>query len=168
LAALVMIQIGDLEKGRLLSGELDREYPSSTFVQKYWLPVIHAGGELRQGNAPRALGLLSAVESLDSAAPDEFSRSTLYPVYVRGEAYLTAGDGRRAAAEFQKFVDHPGMVLNCPLAALARLGLARSYARSQDFVKARAAYREFLQLWKGADPGLTVLEQAKGEYANLP
>ena len=94
--------------------------------------------------------------------------ATIYPAYVRGYAYLGAGDGARAALEFQKLLDHPGMVLNFPLAPLARLGRARAYAGSGDPVKARAAYLDFLQFWHDADPGSPILKQAREEYAKLP
>jgi Tfp pilus assembly protein PilF len=86
---------------------------------------------------------------------------------VRGYAYLGAGDGSRAASEFQKLVDHSGIVLNFPLAPLARLGRARAYARSGDAVKARAAYLDFLQIWHDADPDSPVVKQAREEYAKL-
>ena len=91
----------------------------------------------------------------------------LVPVYVRGAAYLALGDGQRAAAEFQKFIDHRGVVTNSPWGALARLGLARAYALQGDTAKARAAYQDFLTLWKDADPDIPILKQAKAEYAKL-
>ena len=89
----------------------------------------------------------------------------MYPVYVRGQAYLLLHQGRAAAAEFQKFLDHRGVVVNCPLGALARLGLARAYAMQGDAAKAKAAYQDFLTLWKDADPDIPILIAAKGEYA---
>jgi hypothetical protein len=92
----------------------------------------------------------------------------LCPVYVRGEAYLMAHDGNRAAAEFQKFIDHRGVVVNFPWGALARLGLARAYALQGDTAKARAVYQDFLTLWKDADPDIPVLKEAQAEYAKLP
>ena len=167
LTALVMVQIGDFAKGRVLAGKLDKQYPSNTFIQKYWLPVIGAVAELRQNQGAKAVSLLSAVEPLDSGAPDEFPTGTLYPAYVRGRAYLVLGDGRKAEAEFQKLVDHRGLVLNFPLGALARLGQARAYVCSHDFLRAHDAYLDFLQLWKDADPDLPIFKQAKTEYAAL-
>jgi hypothetical protein len=86
---------------------------------------------------------------------------------VRGEAYLAAHHGSEAAAEFQKILDHRGIVLNSPLGALARLGLARAYAMQGDAPKAKAAYQDFLTLWKDADPDIPILKQAKAEYARL-
>ena len=167
LSALVMIRCGDSAKGRLLAEKLSKEYPANTFVQKYWTPVLKAMAALRQDNGREALSLLSGVEPLDSAAPDEFSSSTLYPVYIRGQAYLKVGDGSKAAAEFQKMLDHPGVVVNFPLAALARLGRARAYTQSAKSAEAVGAYRDFLQLWKGADPDIPIMKQAETEYSQL-
>jgi eukaryotic-like serine/threonine-protein kinase len=167
LTALVMVQIGDSAKGHVLAGKLDKQYPSNTFIQKYWLPLIGAVAEVRQNQGAKAVSLLGPVEPLDSAAPDEFATATLYPAYVRGQAYLALGDGSKAEAEFQKLLDHPGVVLNFPLGAVARLGEARAYSRSHNSPKAHDAYRDFLQLWKDADPDLPILKQAKAEYAAL-
>jgi predicted Zn-dependent protease len=91
----------------------------------------------------------------------------MYPAYLRGEAYLLARQGKEAAAEFQKIIDHRGIVLNFPLGALARLGLARSYALQGDSAKARTAYLEFLNFWKDADPDIPILKEAKAEYAKI-
>ena len=92
---------------------------------------------------------------------------TIYPVYVRGQAELLLHHGSNAATEFQKFLDHPSIVLNFPFGALARLGLARAYAMQGDAARARTAYRDFLMLWKDADPDIPILKQAKAEYARL-
>jgi len=91
----------------------------------------------------------------------------MYPVYLRGQAYLLARQGPEAAAEFQKIIDHRGIVLNFPLGALAHLGLGRAYALQGDSTKARTAYQDFLTLWKYADPDIPILKQAKAEYAKL-
>jgi predicted Zn-dependent protease len=91
----------------------------------------------------------------------------MYPVFVRGEAYLAAHQGGEAAAEFQKILDHPGVVLNQPIGALAHLGLGRAYVLQGDTVKAKAAYQDFLTLWKNAEPDISVLQQAKAEYMKL-
>ncbi len=92
---------------------------------------------------------------------------SLFPVYVRGEAYLMLHDGDAAAAEFRKFFDHRGLVANFPWGALAHLGLARAYAMQGDTARARATYQDFLTLWKDADPDVPILKQAKAEYARL-
>ena len=93
--------------------------------------------------------------------------TALISAYLRGEAYLMLHDGDRAAAEFQKFIDHRGMVVNFPWGALGRFGLARAYAMQGDTAQAKAAYHDFLTFWKDADPGIPILTQAKGEYAKL-
>ena len=114
-----------------------------------------------------------AIELLKVAGTVELSGLTgdldilMSPAYVRGEAYLMLHDGNRAAAEFQKLIDHRGLVVNFPWGALARLKLARAYAMQGDTAKARAAYRDFLTLWKDADPDVPILKQAKAEYAKL-
>ena len=114
----------------------------------------------------RAVELLKETSAIELGAPNNFSPA-LMPVYVRGEAYLALGDGNRAAAEFQKFIDHRGVVTNFPWGALARLGLGRAYALQGDTAKARAAYQDFLTLWKDADPDVPILKEAKAEYAKL-
>ena len=167
LAALVMARTGDSAKALSFVEKLDREYPADTFVQKYWLPIVRAAGELQQHRAGSALSLLSVVEKFDSAAPAEFSLSTLYPAYVRGQAYLLAGDGERAAVEFQKLRDHPSMVLNFPLGALARLGLARALRLTGNNEPARKEYNAYFALWNDGDPDLPILRQAQAEAAHL-
>ena len=126
------------------------------------LPMIHAAAALQSGSATKAL------EALVPAAPYELGASAqLYPVYLRGEAYLAAHQSSAAAAEFQKILDHACVVLNSPIGALAHLGLARAYVLSGDTVKAKSAYQDFLGLWKDADPDIPILKQAKAEYAKL-
>jgi len=126
--------------------------------------MIHAAAALQSGSATKA------IEALVPAAPYELgsiSWVTLYPVYLRGEAYLAAHQGSAAAAEFQKILDHPGVVQNEPIGALAHLGLARTHALSGDTAKAKSAYQDFFALWKDADPDIPILKQAKAEYAKL-
>jgi hypothetical protein len=96
-----------------------------------------------------------------------FLNFNLYPVYLRGEAYLALNQGGAASAEFQKILDHPGVVLNEPIGALSHLGLGRAYALAGDNAKARTAYQDFFALWKSADPDIPILKQAKAEYAKL-
>ena len=140
------------------------------------LSGIRAGLQLLAGqNCPWQCELARAVEIPKTAAPLELGQSQpfpfqvggMYSAYLRGEAYLLARQGKEAAAEFQKIIDHRGIVLNFPLDALARLGLARSYALQGDSAKARIAYLEFLNFWKDADPDIPILKQAKAEYAKL-
>jgi len=170
LAAVVMARIGELKPAETVAQNMDKRWPVGTFTQKYWLPVIRAEIDLQQGQGAKAVDdLVPAAQAgqLEFASPPALPVPAIYPAYVRGYAYLAVGDGSRAAAEFQKFIDHPGVVLNFPLGALARLGRARAYARSGDSSKARDDYRYFLQLWKDADPSLPILKQAKTEYAKL-
>jgi eukaryotic-like serine/threonine-protein kinase len=167
LTALATALSGDSRHALSTAAGLDKEYPSGTLVQKFWLPLIEGEVELRQGQPSKAITLLSASEPSETATTDEFYVSTLYPAYARGEAYLAAGEGASALAEFQKFSDHPGMAINYPLGSLAQLGVARSYAKMKDVKKARAAYQDFFQLWKDADPNLPALLQAKKEFREL-
>ncbi len=164
LAALVRIRVGELKQAQKLSEELDMKYPQDTFVQKYWLPVIRAALDVRQGRGPKAIDDLEPATAFELGIP---SSLTLYPAYVRGQAYLAMGDASKAAGEFQKFIDHPGIVRNSPLGAVARLGRARAYARGGDSARARDAYRDFLGLWKDADTDVPILKEAKAEYAKL-
>lgn len=118
---------------------------------------------------PKNPRILKSSPAIDSWTRNEFFDPTgfLYPPYMRGQAYLLLHRGSEAAAEFQKFLDHRGLVANCPLAALAHLQLGRAYAMQGDTAKARAAYQDFLTLWKDADPDIPILKQAKAEYARL-
>jgi DNA-binding winged helix-turn-helix (wHTH) protein/tetratricopeptide (TPR) repeat protein len=167
LAALVMAQNGDFKRARMLVEELNKDHPTDTLIQKYWIPTIRARMKLRQGSWSKALETLSVAAPFDFATSPALTVSPLYPPYVRGEVYLAAGDGRRAVAEYNKLIDHPGMVLNSPLGALAHLGLARAYSLQEDRVKAHDAYNDFFKLWKDADTDIPILRQAKAEYAKL-
>jgi tetratricopeptide (TPR) repeat protein len=167
LAALVAATDGDVAQAEELSRKLDKQWPQGTFVQRYWLPVIRAEIDLHGHQPSKAIADLEVAAPFESGCPPGLSVPTMYPAYVRGEAFLAAGDGGKAAAEFQKFVDHSGLVVNFPLASLARLGLARACARSGDSAKARTAYEGFLRLWGEADSHLAILKESKAEYAKL-
>jgi serine/threonine protein kinase/tetratricopeptide (TPR) repeat protein len=168
-AALAFAYSSEEARARAIAGDLSKRFPEDTIVQFNYLPTVHARLALNKGNASEA------IESLRAAAPNELGVSTLgpinwtpmYPVFVRGEAYLAAGQGSEAAAEFQKILAHPGVVLNQPIGALAHLGLGRAYALQGDTAKAKAAYQDFLMLWKDADPDVPILKQSKAEYAKL-
>jgi hypothetical protein len=171
MAALALARAGDAKAAEKLAAELNESYPLDTVVQRYWLPSIAAAVAIERKDPNRAVELLQFTSAIELGQPMNLTVS-LCPVYVRGEAYLMLGEGKAAAAEFQKFIDHRGLVANFPWGALARLGLARAYAldaakdpAARD--KARAAYQNFLTLWKDADPGLPTLAQAKAEYAKL-
>jgi hypothetical protein len=162
-AALALAIAGDSAQSQKLADDLAKRFPEDTVVQFIYLPTIH--GQLAIGRND----YLKAIEALRAAAPYELGGfpSNLSPVYVRGEAYLAAHQGSEAAIEFQKILDHRGVVLNYPIGALAHLGLARAYSLRGDTAKARAAYQDFLMLWKDADLDIPILKQAKAEYAKL-
>jgi len=168
LAAIALARIGEITSSRELARELEQTYPSNTLLKIYWLPVMDAANELHGGNVSKTLVSLEAAAPYDPAQPSPNQTGTLYPVYLRGQADLLAHNGSAAAVEFQKILDHPGIVLNFVTGALAHLQLARAYAIAGDTAKARTAYQEFLSLWKDADPDNPLLPQAKAEYAKLP
>jgi Flp pilus assembly protein TadD len=159
-SAIALGLAGDAPQATRLAAAVAKRLPENTIVQFVSLPMIHAAAALQSGSANKAL------EALVPAAPYELG-SGLYPAYQRGEAYLAAHQGRAAAAEFQKILDHACVVQNDLIGALAHLGLARAYAFSGDTVKAKSAYQDFLGLWKDADPDIPILKQAKAEYAKL-
>jgi DNA-binding winged helix-turn-helix (wHTH) protein/tetratricopeptide (TPR) repeat protein len=165
MAALALARARD-PAAEKLANELDKTFPLDTLIQRYWLPTIRAAVALQRKDPNRAIELLTAAKSIELSQPTNICVA-LCPVYVRGEAYLMLRDGKAAAAEFQKFIDHRGLVANFPWGALARLGLARAYAQSGDTEKSRAHYREFLELWKNADPDLRTLKEARAEYKKL-
>jgi len=166
-SALVSALIGDSKDALALIGTLDKQYPNGTFVQNYWLPVIRAEIELRQGGGAKAASLLAVAQPLDPSVADGFSISPLFPSYVLGQAYLAAGDGNKAGDAFQNLIDHRGMVLNSPLAALAWLGRGRAYALAGRPAEALQAYEEFFNTWVDADPGIPLLRQARTEADRL-
>ncbi len=166
MAALGLARAGETAKAEALATELNRSFPLDTLAQRYWLPTIRAALELQRGSPKRAIELLQATSAYEMATPMPL-KVVLYPVYVRGEAYLMQRNGSAAAEEFQKFIDHRGLVANFPLGVLARLGLARAYVLQGNSNKARSAYQEFFILWKDADPDVPILKQAKAEYAKL-
>jgi Flp pilus assembly protein TadD len=167
MAGLALARAGDNKHALELADELEREFPERAFIRLYWVNTIRAAVELNQRNPARAIELLEVARPYEASGYALLAGTTLYPAYVRGEAYLVLGDGGKAAAEFKKFLDHPGMVANCPLMALARLGVARAYVVAGDTGKAKAAYKDFLTLWKDADPEIPIYKQAKAEYAKL-
>jgi len=168
-SALAWAYAGDDERTQKLTDDLGQRFPEATIVQFNYLPTLRAKLAVSKGNASEAL------ETLRAALPYELGRTTyssygwtaMYPVFVRGEAYLALHQGGEAAAEFQKILDHRGVVLNEPIGALAHLQIGRAYAMQGDTAKAKAAYQEFLTLWKEADPDIPIFKQAKAEYAKL-
>jgi eukaryotic-like serine/threonine-protein kinase len=165
LAALALARIGDGSRAKALAGELAKSDPSSTVLMEYWLPVIQSAVQLGQGNPARVESLLEVTAPYELGNPNPLGN--LYPIYVRGQGYLLAHNGRAAVVEFQKIIDHPGIVLNYPTGALALVQLGRAEAMSGDMEKARKAYQDFFALWKDADVDIPILKEAKAEYAKL-
>jgi len=166
-AALALARSGETVRAKTIVGELEKSYPSQTVLKVYWLPTIKAAIELNANNAAQSLVYLEAAAPYELGEPPQFQLGTLYPAYVRGQAYLLAHNGTAAVAEFQKFLDHRGVVINFPLGSLAHLGLARAYVLSGDTAKAKTAYQDFFTLWKDADPDIPILKEARAEYAKL-
>jgi serine/threonine protein kinase/tetratricopeptide (TPR) repeat protein len=178
-AALAFAMAGDTARAESFAQDLGKRFPLDTQMQSLWLPAIQAQLALDRKSPASALTVLQVAASPIELGEIAFvaNISCLYPTYVRGEAYLAAGQGKEAAAEFQKIIDHSGIVWNCWTGALAHLGVARANAlqarTSQGAdadaarVRALAAYKDFLTLWKDADPDIPILKQAKAEYAKL-
>ncbi len=177
-AALAFAMAGDIERGKSLAHDLGKRFPLDTQVKLLWLPAIQAQLSLDKKDPASAMTALQPTSAAEFAQiPFVNNISCLYPTYVRGQAYLAAGQGSAAAIEFQKIFDHSGIVWNCWTGALARLGVARANAlqakTSQGAeadaarVRSLAAYKDFLMLWKDADPNIPILIAAKSEYAKL-
>jgi tetratricopeptide (TPR) repeat protein len=152
-----------------MEDELEKQNPLNTAINEYWLPTMRASIENNRNEPSKAIELLekAASSELGNPLPQVNGGVFLYPIYVRAQAYLLLHRGSEAAAEFQKFLAHRGVVGNCPLGALARLGLARAYFLQGETAKAKTAYQDFLTLWKDADPDIPILNEAKAEHAKL-
>ena len=167
LSALTLARSGEIPRAKAIVDELEKNYPANTILKLYWLPTINAAIELDQGNSSQALVDLEAAAPYELGIPPQMVTGTLYPAYLRGQAYLLAHNGTAAAAEFQKLLDHRGIVVNFVTGSLAHLQLGRAYAMTGDTARAKAAYNDFLTLWKNADPDVPILKQAKAEYEKL-
>jgi serine/threonine protein kinase/Tfp pilus assembly protein PilF len=167
LAALALARAGDAARAKQRLEESEKSDPLNTMLKIYWRPCVQAALDLRANNATDTLHALEAAAPYDIGSPPPFQIATMYPTYLTGEAYLAAHDGSSALRSFQRITDHRGAILNYPLAALAHLGIARAYAISGDSAKAKAAYQDFFNLWKDADPDIPILKEAKSEYAKL-
>jgi serine/threonine protein kinase/tetratricopeptide (TPR) repeat protein len=166
IVALALARAGRTADSLAMADKLAKAFPLNTMLNAYWLPTIFAANEIARKNPAKALTILEIALPYDLGSPPP-GISPLYPVYVRGQAYLQLRDGRQAAAEFQKMIDHRGIIQNTPIGALARLGLGRAYALQGDMAQARIAYQDFFALWKDADPDIPILKEAKSEYAKL-
>ncbi len=169
---------GDAARAESLAQDLNKRFPLDMQMQTLWLPAIRAQLALNRKNPALALSILQTDSAIELAQINFVANlSCLYPTFIRGEAYLAGGRGKEAADEFQKIVDHSGIVWNCWTGALARLGVARanvlqaktSLGENGDAarVRALAAYEDFLALWKDADHDIPILKKAKAEYAKL-
>ena len=165
-AALALAISGDADRAQLLADDLERRFPEDTIVRFSYLPVLRARMSLNRGDASKAIELLQAAAPYDLGA-SRLLFGALYPIYGRGEAHLAAHQGAEAAIEFQKILDHRGVVGSDPIGVLAHLQLGRAYSLTGDKIKAKSAYQDFLTLWKDADPDIPIFRAAKQEYARL-
>ncbi len=166
-AALALARVGEFARAEALLRDLETSYPRNTVIRVYWAPSIRAAIHLGKGDATGALELLQGVAPYELGSPPPTGLATLHPVYLRGQAYLLDQQGDAAAREFQKILDHPGLVLNFPLHALARVQLGRARALGGERPAARQAYDNFFAIWKDADADIPILRQARAEYARL-
>jgi eukaryotic-like serine/threonine-protein kinase len=176
-AALAFAMAGDAGQAQSITQDLSKRFPLDTHVQSFWLPTIEAQLQLNDHNPTAAIDRLQAVTPIEfGMIPFTQNLSCLYPAYLRGQAYLALNGGNHAANEFQKIIDHPGMIWNCPTGVLAWLGLARgrvleernmSISDSETRTSEKEAYKDFLARWKDADPDIPILRQAEAEYAKL-
>ncbi len=167
--ALASAYAGDTRSAQAIAQDLGKTFPEDTVIQFNYLPTVRAKLAVSRSDPQQAIDVLETAAPYELGLPaySFYNWPNLYPVYVRGEAYLAAHKGREATAEFQKILDHRGIVLNEPIGALAHLQLGRAYIMSGDTAKARTAYQDFLTLWKDADPDIPIMMQAKREFANL-
>jgi DNA-binding winged helix-turn-helix (wHTH) protein/tetratricopeptide (TPR) repeat protein len=168
MAAISLGLAGDFAQAARLSDDLGKRFPEDTVVRYNLAPAIRAAAALRRGEAEHAIDALAGSLPYETGQTSQDVAFALYPIYLRGEAYLAAKQGPAAAAEFQKILDHPGLAENELIGALARVELGRAHAMAHETNKAKVAYSDFLTLWKAADPDLPILSQAKTEFVKLP
>jgi DNA-binding winged helix-turn-helix (wHTH) protein/tetratricopeptide (TPR) repeat protein len=167
ISATALALAGDFTNSKRMADDLSKRFPEDTVVEYNSLPAIRAAIALRHGDSEEAIAALATSATYEMGQTAQKVSFVLYPVYLRGEAYLAAREGAAAATEFQKILDHPGLVQNELIGALAHLEIGRAYALAGDAAKAKAAYRDFLALWNDADPDIPILKEAKGEFAKL-
>jgi tetratricopeptide (TPR) repeat protein len=168
--AFALALSGDSSRSQTLANDLESRFPEDTSVRFSYLPALRALLALNHSDPAKAIELLQIAVPYELGEPRPSIQGlfgTFYPIYVRGEAYLAARQGAEAAAEFQKILDHRGIVVSDPIGALARLQLGRALVLSGDMIKAKTAYQAFLDLWKEADPDIPILKEARAEYARL-
>jgi len=151
-----------------LADDLAKRFPDDTLVRFDYLPTLRSQIALNRDQPSQAVEILQASVPYELGTPEAYGfPQALLPVYVRGEAYLAAHRGPEAVTEFRKVLNHPGIVFNEPIGALAYLQLGRAYVLSGEDTKARSAYQDFLSIWKDADPDVPILKEARAEYAKL-
>jgi len=166
-AAMVFALAGDTAQAQRLADDVEKRLPEATYIRFGALPAVRGLLALHRGNQREATETMGAISSHEVLWPFNSSLPAMVPTYIRGGAYLATGQGAQAAADFQFILDHQTFVAPFPIVALAHLGLGRAYALQGDTAKAKAAYQDFLTLWKDADPDIPVFKQAKSEYAKL-
>jgi eukaryotic-like serine/threonine-protein kinase len=165
-AAFALALAGDSSGSEGLVDDLEEHFPEDTSVRFSYVPTIRARLALNRGEPAKAIELLQIAIPYELGQPRSALQGffgALYPIYVRGDAYLSLHEGADAAIEFQKIIDHQGITISDPIGAVARLELGRAYAMAGDKAKAKNAYQDFLDLWKDADPNIPILKQAKAE-----
>jgi serine/threonine protein kinase/Flp pilus assembly protein TadD len=166
-AALALARTGETAQSRTIFEGLQKSDPTNTYLKVYWFPVIEASIAMAQQSPDRTIVALEPSLPYELGSPPPAASGLMYPAYIRGLAYLAQKNGPSAAAEFEKFPDHAGIVQNFLIGSLAHLQLGRAYALSGDTIKAKTAYKDFLTLWKDADPDISILKEAKAEYAKF-
>ena len=163
LASLALARSGESNRSAKIADDLGKSFPQNTVINGYWLPTIRAAIEIDRGNAAKAIEMLRAAIPYELGYPNPEAEGGryLYPVYVRAQAYFLMHRYHESAAEFQKILDHPSLTENCPLGALAHLGMARAVLAAGDKAKARSHFQEFLTLWRDADRNIPILVAAK-------
>lgn len=168
LAALALARAGDSAQADKILKRLDAQFPLNSLLQRYWFPTVRAAMELNRGNAAAAIQALEGKTAYELGCPEPFNLGPMYPVYVRGLAFLKAKQPQRAAGQFKNILVHRGIVLNFPIGALAHVQLARALAMSGDTAGARDEYQNFFALWRDADSDIPILQSARLECARLP
>ncbi len=167
LGALALARAGLPNAALAITRELNRRSPADTLLNGYWLPTIQAAAEMETGKPAKAIATSQIAIPYELGETKTPTNCALYPLYIRGLAYLADGQGSQSAAEFQKLLSHPGLASNFPLGSLAHLQLARAYKLAGDTTKARTSYESFFSIWRNADPNIPILKAAKSEYARL-